>query len=258
MYYYLLKREQRGNPRCSLPIVPISSSLLQTLTPPIILKVCTFPSPHDHQYYQCSPFILFIDQFALNLLPLPCIFCGIPVLMPQHITFIAVYCHLWVTSGLSDRNDCSCSCPLYINIYTDKKHFSWHFCNLLSLLTTSSASPSKEEGIWCTFSEVYKQEVISGWNKAKKKVGPPKGGIPLQIFLCKSLPKLGLFIERFLQLFCVSLLSICCLSLRISYLFMSTWSALWVFFLQILTGKILFFFSLICYHFVSWSCWNTD
>lgn len=95
LYHHLLKGEHRGNPRCSLPSVPISSSLFCRLWhSKTISKAFTSASPHDHQYCECNPFILFL--------------CLAPIYFkssPSTIYFLwhswALYCccHFWVTSG---------------------------------------------------------------------------------------------------------------------------------------------------------------
>lgn len=82
-------------------------------------------------------------QSALNLLHLPCIFCDIPVThAPAHNLYSC--CHFWVISGLSDRNHCSCSCPLHIvrkhsrnkntKKYTHKKALQLAFVHYFSCL----------------------------------------------------------------------------------------------------------------------------
>lgn len=170
VYYHLLQSEHRGNPRCSLPSVPISSCLFcrpWLLQPFPKLSHLQVPMTTNTMNVAHSFSLLTCLKFALHLFHLPCIFCDIPgTHAPAHNLYCC--CHFWVTSGLSDRNDCSCCCPLHIirkhyrnkntvYIYTSKTSVSWHLCNilLLPLLTISNSSPSKEEGIWCTFSEVF-------------------------------------------------------------------------------------------------------
>lgn len=119
VYHHLLKGEHRGNPRCSLPSVPISSSLfcrpwLSQPFPKLPSISSTCASPHDHQYYECSPIILLLHLPPICLKSPPFTMNFLWHSWDSCPSNLYSCCHFWVTSGLSDRNDCSCSCPLHI------------------------------------------------------------------------------------------------------------------------------------------------